>query len=158
MTDDGHIDPVRRALDPLPGVDGGVAVVLATSGVPPAIALLSSGDVDVDGTTVRAVTYGASSAANRLGGAFTLVVAAGEVTYRVEATQATVRHAGNLALLEGTLGEVRPTAEPPWLLELAFRRDPAADPQRAEGFVAYWSAVRRWLRSGAAGDPPEPAM
>jgi hypothetical protein len=148
---------VRRALAPLPEAEGGVAVVLATSGVPPAVALLSSGDVDVSATTVRAVTYGGSSTATRLGTAFTLLVPAAEVAYRVEVDGATSRPAGSLALIEGRLAAIRPTAEPPWILDLRFRRQPSTTTDDAERFVAYWSAVRAWLASGAEGDPPEPA-
>jgi hypothetical protein len=148
---------VRRALVPLPGDDGGVAVVLATSGIPPAVALLSSGDVDVTGTAVRAVTYGGSSAAQRLGGAFTLVVPADEVAYRVEVDGATSRTVGRLAVIEGSLAAIRPTAEPPWLLDLRFHRRPGSPAGDAARFVAYWSAVRGWLAAGAIGEPPEPA-
>jgi hypothetical protein len=157
MSGDDLLAAVRRALAAPPGADGGIAVVLATSGVPPAMALLSSGDVDVSATAVRAVTYGGSSAARRLGTAFTLLVPAGEVAYRVEADGATARAAGRLALVEGRLAAIRPTAEPPWVLDLRFRPQPAAQVEDAERFVAYWSAVRSWLASGAEGDPPQPA-
>ncbi len=152
------LERVRAVLAPLPDAGGGAAVVLATSGVPPAVALLSTGDVAINGAVARAVTYGGSSVATRLGTAFTLVVPAGDVTFRVEVVDATSRAAGKLAVIEGTIDGVRPTAEPPWMLDLRFRPDPDAGPTEVEPFLAYWAAVRGWLRAGATGDPPVPAI
>ena len=163
MSGDELLAEVRRALAPLPEAEGGIAVVLATSGVPPAVALLSSGDVDVSATAVRAVTYGGSSAATRLGTAFTLLVPAGEVAYRVEVDGATSRPAGRLALIEGRLAAIRPTAEPPWMLDLRFRRAAGGDDRgrRAVRGVLVGGAgladVRgrgRPARAGRLNDPP----
>ncbi|MGH9167394.1 MAG: hypothetical protein ACRD02_06130 [Acidimicrobiia bacterium] len=143
-----------EALEPLPTAEGGIVVVLATAGPPPALAMLSSGDVYVEGDTVRVATYQGSSASNRLGGSFSLLVPAGEEALRVEVEDAGSRPAGKLALIEGRIREIRPTAEPPWVMELRFR--PAGEGAGVEGFLSYWRAVRSWLATGATGEPSVP--
>ncbi|MGH8874670.1 MAG: hypothetical protein ACRDVM_05385, partial [Acidimicrobiia bacterium] len=140
---------------PLPTAEGGIVVVLATAGPPPALAMLSSGDVAVDGDRVRVATYGGSSAAARLGGSFSLLVPGKDLALRVEVVEAHSRPAGKLAIIEGRIEAIRPTAEPPWTMELRFRPNPAA---RVDGFLSYWQAVRTWLASGADGEPPPPSV
>lgn len=137
-----------RALGPLPTVDGGIVVVLATAGAPPAMAMLSSGDVCVIGTTVRVALHGSSSAGRHLGGAFTLLVPAPGRALRAEVVEATARTAGRLLLLEGRLDAIRPTAEPPWTFGMSFGPTGSGDVQR---FVTYWRDVRAWL-----ADPVQP--
>ncbi|MGH3441594.1 MAG: hypothetical protein ACRDUY_06040 [Nitriliruptorales bacterium] len=142
---------VREALRPLPTEEGGVIVVLATAGVPPAVAMLSSGDVLVAEDRVRAALYAGASAGGRLGGAFTLLVPTGERAVRVEVGDASAREEGRLVLIEGVLAAVRPTAEPPWGIDMRF--SPTAGEGVAE-FLEYWQSVRRWLEGGATGAPP----
>lgn len=146
-----------EALAPLPSNDGGIAIVLATSGSPPALALLSSGDVKVTDDAVRAVTYRNSSAAQRLGDSFTLLVPTGDAALRVEVVDACRRSASYVELIEGRMAGIRPTSEPPWLLEMSFRpQSEGAD--KIPAFVTYWAGVREWLDGGAEGDPPAPAI
>lgn len=153
MTDDGERMRLVRALEPLPTAAGGVAIVMATAGVPPAMALLSTGDVRVDDDRVSVVTYRGSSVSQRLGGSFTLMVPASDVALRVEVVDAVVRSEGNVELVEGRLVGIRPTAEPPWLLEMSFRPERSDNPSIA-GFVDYWALVRAWLERGGTGTPP----
>jgi hypothetical protein len=158
MIDDHLRSALKTALEPLPGLHGGTAVVLATAGTPPALALLSTGDVHVEGDTVRVVTYRGSSAARRLGGSFSLLVPAGETAFRVEAIEAAARSKGTVELIEGRLAGVRPTAEPPWLLDMSFRPAPGADEAAALRFIDYWTDVRSWLEGGATGSPPDTTL
>jgi hypothetical protein len=158
MIDDELRRALTAALEPLPDLDGGIAIVLATAGPPPALALLSAGDVRVGGNTVRVVTYRGSSAARRLGGSFALLVPAGERAFRVETTEATVRLSGNVELIEGRLVGIHPTAEPPWLLDLSFRPASGADEAEVVPFLRYWGDVRSWLENGAEGSPPDTTM
>lgn len=148
------LERVRRALEPLPTEEGGIAIVLATAGVPPALALLSSGDVLVsEEGSVRAALYGGTSAAQRLGGSFTILVPVGGGAARVEVVEASARSIGSLAVLEGVCADVRPTTEPPWALRMSF------GPIGSRGIhehVAYWRDVRNWLADGAASDAPAP--
>ncbi len=145
---------LEEILEPLPPAEGGIVVVLATAGPPPALAMLSSGDVTVHGDRVRLATYGGSSAATRLGGSFSLLVPDEDRALRVEVVDAHSRPAGKLAVIEGRIEAIRPTAEPPWIMELRFRPTPAA---QVDGFLSYWQAVRTWLASGE-GEPPPPAV
>lgn len=151
MEDKWH-DRLQRALQPLPTRQGGITVLLATSGTPPALAMLSSGDVLVDGDVVRAGLWATSSAISRLGGAFSLLVPAGEVALRVEAVDANATVAGDVAMIEGRLADVRPTAEPPWVASLRFTPSDPSD-GRIGTHLKYWSAVRAWLSGD--GPPPE---
>jgi len=147
---DALLVAASAALAPLPTSAGGIVVVLATAGPPPAIAMLSSGDVHLDGETVRVAVHAGSSAGGRLGGAFTLLVPDGGRALRVEAVEATARVIGELALLEGRLARIRPTAEPPWTFDLSFHPESLAGVDR---FVAYWAGVREWL-ADPDRDPP----
>src|SRR5690606_16715666 len=70
MVDEQLVGEVVEAIAPLPDVDGGLAIVIATASSPPAVAMLSTGDVAVVGTTVRVGLIAGSSVGRRLGGAF----------------------------------------------------------------------------------------
>lgn len=145
---------LQDALEPLPTREGGITIVLATAAAPPALAMLSSGDVLLKDGTVRAGVWATSSVVSRLGGAFSLLVPAGDVALRVEANDAGATTSGDVALIEGTLADVRPTAEPPWT---AFMRFGPSDPsdERIDAHLAYWTSVRSWLRDdGPAPTPP----
>ena len=148
-----YLRHIRAVLEPLPTEGGGVALVLASPGPPPALSLLSSGDVHIDGQTVRAAVYRDSAVASRLGDAFTLLVPAGETSYRVEVRPAWARLEGNLHLIEGPIESIRPTSEPPWVLNLSFA---VGGPGDLSGFLDYWRSVRSWLASGAGEHPPTP--
>lgn len=146
-------DRLTSALAPLPDASGGISIVLATAGAPPALALLSTGDVLVSDGRVRVGLWATSSAVTRLGGAFSLLVPAGEVALRVEVGDARGQRYDHVAMIEGRLGDIRPTAEPPWVPVMRFIADDPADP-RIAGHLEYWVAVRRWL--AGEGEPPEP--
>jgi len=146
---------VQAALEPLPTADGGIAIVLATAGTPPAIAVLSSGDVRLVGSTVRVVLHGDSSAGARLGGAFSLLVPDTGRALRVEAVDATVRAVGAVQLIEGRLAGIRPTAEPPWTLAMTFGPVQAGSGDVGR-FVSYWQGVREWLAEPEQEPPPLP--
>jgi hypothetical protein len=150
MTD--HLSQfLQAALEPLPDATGGVAIVLATSADPPALAVLSTGDVLIQDDVVRVGVHASSSTVRHLGGSFTLLVPLGEMAVRVEAVVVRSQVQGDLALIEGRLSALRPTAEPPWLLEMTFR--PAIpDLPQTSAHVAYWQSVRLWL----AGELPTP--
>lgn len=143
-----------EVLDPLPTPEGGITVVMATAGRPPAMAMLSSGDVHVSGDRVRVGVFGSSSTASRLDGAFSLLVPAGTVALRVEVVDAEATRHGDMALIEGQLHDVRPTSEPPWVGEMRFRPAnvrAAAIPEH----LSYWGDVRAWL-AGERDEPPMP--
>lgn len=147
------LDDVQAAIEPLPTAEGGSMLVLATAGSPPAIAVLSTGDVAVVRGDVRVAVHGGSSAASRLGGAFTLLVPDRDEAYRVEVEPAVARRAGDLTVISGPIVSVRPTAEPPWVMRASFQ--PAeAGADRAGDYVSFWAAVRAWLVDGADGDGP----
>lgn len=145
---------LQEILEPLPTENGGIAIVLATAGTPPAMAMLSSGDVLVSDGWVRVGVYGSSSTVSRLGGSFTLLVPARTAALRVEAVEASATPAGELALLEGRLHDVRPTREPPWITEMRFRASSPSAPG-VPGHLRYWTAVRDWL-SGSGPTPTPP--
>lgn len=151
---DELLHEVQAAIEPLPTVEGGSMLVLATAGVPPAVALLSTGDVAVVDGEVRVAVHGGSSVATRLGAAFTLVVPDRDEAYRVEVEPAASRPAGDLTVISGPIVSIRPTAEPPWVMRASFQpaRDASAD--RAGAYVSFWSSVRTWLTDGAEGDGP----
>ena len=149
--------PLAEILADLPTESGGAAIVLATSGMPPAMALLSIGDVFLTaGDRVRCCVYGTSLVVSRLGGAFTLLVPDGTRMLRVEAIDARASVHGDVALVEGTLSGVRPTAEPPWTTSMAFSPEQADDP-RIDGFLEYWRAARSWLEDPSSMPPDPPS-
>lgn len=130
-------------------------IVLATSGMPPALAVLSTGDVWLDRGTVLVALHSGSAAAERLGGAFSVLVPTTTRALRLEVVEATAHGRGSLVVLNGRLSEIRPTGEPPWLLEMRFA---APDQTEVDAFVRYWHAVRGWLQAGAVdAAPPVPA-
>lgn len=139
------------ALRSMPTEQGGPALVLATAGVPPAMALLSTGDVHLSGDVFRVAVHGGSSVVTRLEGSFTVLVPGADEALRVEVVDATARKTGDLAVLEGRLADVRPTSEPPWVLQMSFR---PAGPGGVQRHLEYWRSVRSWLASGATGEPP----
>lgn len=144
---------LEQALASPPTETGGIAVVLATAGSPPAMALLSSGDVHVADGVARVGIYGSSSAVTRLGGAFTLLVPLGKIALRVEVSSATATTSGSLALIEGPITSIRPTSEPPWLLEMGFTPE-SPDHPAIPDFLDYWRQVKSWL-SGDQATPPQ---
>lgn len=146
---------VRQALEPLPDRDGGIAVTISTASVPPAVAMLSSGDVLVGATSVRIGIHSSSSVVHRLGGAFTLLVPLGDRAARVECVEAVATVDGPVALVEGTITGIRPTAEPPWTLELRFGST-ESDPARLDAYVDYWRQIRSWLAGSRSGPPVPP--
>lgn len=146
-------EALLAAVNPLPTLDGGTAIVLATAGSPPAIIPLSTGDVVVDDDKVRLAVFADSSAVRQLGGSCTLLVPTERGALRVYLQPATARETGPLAVIQGDIVSLRPSSEPPWALRLDFR------PAQAEGrdaFVEYWGQVRSWLEHGAIGEGPEP--
>ena len=149
-------DRVAGALSELPTKSGGLAVVLATAGTPPAMALLSSGDVYMEDNEIRVGIYASSSAVTRLGTAFTLLVPMGEIAARIEATDVRSKIQPPLAMLEGSISSIRPTAEPPWVLEMRFAPEPPDD-RAIPNYLEYWTGVRAWL-SGQSTEPPVPPI
>lgn len=147
---------LEDVLDPLPTAHGGVAVVLATAGRPPALAVLSSGDILISRDSVRVGVLGTSSTVSRLGGSFSLLVPARTVALRVEAVDATATKSGRLAMIEGRLDDVRETSEPPWLLSMTFGPSDVHAPA-IPGHLRYWRSVRAWLRGDQEAAPEPPA-
>lgn len=156
MTSNQLMDLVEEALQTAPTESGGIAVVLATAGSPPAMALLSSGDVHVSDGIARVGVYRSSSAVSRLGGAFSLLVPLGADAVRLEVGSATVVEASpraSLAKLEGKIESIRPTSEPPWVLEMGFVPESSNHPDIPR-FLDYWKQVKAWL-AGEQPDPPQ---
>lgn len=148
-------DAFLAAVNPLPTLDGGTAIVLATAGSPPAIILLSTGDVVVDDDKVRLAVFADNSAVRQLGGSCTLLVPTGRGALRVYLELAAARRAGPLAVIEGDIVSLRPSSEPPWALRLDFQ---PTEEEGRDAFVEYWRQVRSWLEHGAPGEGPEPPM
>jgi hypothetical protein len=117
------------------------------------VTLLSTGDVVVDGDTVRIALFADNSAAARLGGTCTLLVPTDRGALRISLQPAFVREAGQLSVIEGNIVSLRPSYEPPWSLRLEF--SPVAE-QGRDAFVEYWAQVRSWLERGAPGEGPQP--
>lgn len=145
-------DRFQAAVAPIPTVDGGKAIILATAGPPPSITPLSTGDIAVSGDTVRLALFADNSAVRWLGGSCTILVPTEEGPLRVSLQPAVAREAGTLAVIEGTIVSLRPSTEPPWSLRLDFQ--PTAEVGR-EAFVEYWTNVRAWLEQGAPGEGPQ---
>jgi hypothetical protein len=150
---DELMDALHAAVAPLPTDNGGIAIVLATADHPPAVSLLSAGDVAINVRTARLAVYSGSSAVVRLGGSCTLLVPSNGGALRVELQTARARKAGPIAVIEGEIVSVRPSLEPPWELRLDFI--PIEDEKR-EAFLEYWRRVRTWLEEGALGEGPTP--
>lgn len=146
-------DAFLAAVAPLPTTNGGIAIVLATAGPPPAIVPLSTGDIAVEGDMVRLALFADNSAVRRLGGSCTILVPTEKGPLRVSLQPAVVRETGPLALIEGNIVSIRPSSEPPWALRLDFR--PTAEEGR-EAFVEYWTRVRSWLERRALDQAPQP--
>lgn len=154
MTDAALTLSVTRALAPLPDAQGGLAILLATDASPPALAVLSSGDVFLDEDVIRVGIHASSSAVERLNGGFSLLIPLEEFAVRLEAVKATASVGRRLAMIEGRVETLRPTAEPPWMLEMRFQASPPDD-DRIEGYVDYWRRVRSWM-SGHSSEPDLP--
>lgn len=156
MIDPSVQQAVTAVLSDLPGPSGGPALLLATGGTPPAIALLSTGDVFLDRDRLKAGVYASSSTVARLGGSFSVLVPLGTYAARIEAIEAHAVVGDNLAVIEGRVASIRPTVEPPWVLEMRFRPEPLDD-FRVTPFINYWRGVRAWL-SGRSAEPPLPPV
>jgi len=150
-------DAFLAAVRPLPTTAGGIAIVVATAGPPPAVNLLSTGDISVADDTVRIAVFANNSLVTHLGGSCTILVPTDGYAVRVSLQPAVARPAGPLAVIEGNIVSVRPSVEPPWSLHLNFR--PAEEQGRGvfvDSFVDYWTQVRSWLEQGAPGEGPQP--
>lgn len=157
MTGSGLLRAVAEALAKEPNEGGGTALVLATAFSPPAIALLSTGDVLLIGDRVKIGIHASSSAVSRLGGAFSLVVPLKRAVARVEVINASATPSGDLALIEGRIESIRPTAEPPWVMEMSFQPVPKTDP-RIQPYLEYWRSVQLWLSEGSPEAPNLPHL
>ncbi len=135
MISEALLAEAEVALARLPTTRGGDVIVLATAGSPPAVAMLSTGDVWIDGLWVRVAVHATGSAVSRLGGAFSLLFPARDHALRVEVVPAESRVSGDLAVLEGPIVAVRPTSEPPWVIDLVFRPEGAT--AIVEPFLTY---------------------
>lgn len=144
-----------QALARLPTTDGGAVVIMATASQPPAMAVLSTADILLTDERVRVGVFAGSSVTMRLGGAFSLMVPADALCLRVEVVEATTEVHGDLALVEGRLHDVRPTAEPPWVVDMVFRPGPQAS-EELNTHVDYWATVREWLAGGRLTPPQVP--
>lgn len=153
MDNSNLVRSVEEALEKLPTPAGGAAIVMATSSTPPALAVLSTGDIYLSGDTVRVGIHATSSAVERLGDGFTLLVPMGTWAARVEAKRASVLVIHPLALVSGVVSSIRPTAEIPWVLDMSFRPG-QTDRELIPGFIRYWHQVRSWLSDGS-GNPPQ---
>ena len=153
------LSELRRVLDEAPSAGGGRAIIVATGSAPPALALVSTNSAAVDGHgAVRLAVQAESSAARRLGGSATLLVPDDAGAMRVYVPEATARLAGAVAVIEGSIGSIDRTAEPPWALRLEFERRDGDPAGRAEQDLRYWASLRSWLAAGAPeGPPPLPA-
>lgn len=145
------LDELRAALAARPDQHGGDVLVLATEGPPPALALVTSFGVALTESGVRVGVQGQGAAANRLGGSFALLVPRRTSALRVEVAPARSRMAGPMAVLEGPITAIRPTAELPWELNMAFTPN---DPARTPAMLEHWAEVHEWLESGAEGAGP----
>jgi hypothetical protein len=153
MADADLLRKLGEALEPLPTAAGGAALIVASAGAPPALAVLSTGDVFIDGTSIRIALHGGGSVVRRLEGSCSLIVPARSGVLRVEVLPAESRPAGPVDVIEGTVVDIRPTAEPPWIPTLAFTPAPSGD---VAPTLEYWRSVREWLTAGAQGDGPAP--
>lgn len=143
------------AVEPLPAPTGGIVLVLSTAGPPPAVALLSAGSVLVSEASISVAVVRGSSVVSRLGGAAVLLVPHDGGALRAEIGNASARRAGPLDVIEGSILNIRPSAELPWLLAMNFT---PKDPASAEHYISHWRNVRQWLAGGAHGDGPLPPL
>jgi|SRR5271165_868827 len=146
---------LAAAIEPLPEPTGGIAVTLSTAGPPPAVALLSTGSVLVSETSISVAVVRGSSVVSRLGGTAILLVPYDGGALRAEIGNASARRAGPLDVIEGSILDIRPSAELPWSLAMNFA---PKDPASAEYYIDHWRNVRRWLADGAHGDGPLPPL
>jgi hypothetical protein len=146
-------DELAEILATLPTREGGAVILLATGGSPPALSMLSTGDVYIGADAARVAVHSSSAAARHAQHGCSLLVPGLTTAYRVEMSSVQAREAGDLVVLEGPVTRVRPTAEPPWRMAMQFAPDGTGDP---EPFVVFWRAVRSWLENGAHGAAPAP--
>lgn len=151
--DPALLEVLAAALAPLPTLDGGAMLVLATGDGPPAIAVLSTGDVALVGSELRVAVHAGSSASTRLAGSCSLLVPDRDEAYRVEVSPASTRKSRELTVISGPIVSIRPTAEPPWVMRATFHAAGETGDEAA-GYVSFWAEVRAWLESGAEGDGP----
>lgn len=154
MIDAGLLAAVAEALSVQPRESGGAALVFVTGSSPPAVALLSTGDVFLTGDRIKVGVHATSSTVSRFGGSFSLAVPLKRVVARVEVIDASASVQGDLARIEGRIATIRPTSEPPWIVNMTFEPRPATD-RRIPIYLEYWRSVRDWL-SGKAPEPPKP--
>lgn len=155
MSEESIEQRIGTALSELPDRQGGKAIVLATSSDPPSIALLSTGDVYYDGSKLHVGVHASSSAVSRLGRSFTLLIPLGTSAARMEAEDASVELKPPLARITGGVKSIRPTAEPPWMLDMRFRPVSVDHPSIGD-YVTYWHGVRAWLAGEQEEPPPLP--
>jgi hypothetical protein len=153
LADAELLSKVGQALERLPSASGGTAIVIAAAGSPPALAVLTTGDVFLEGDSIRIALHGGSSVPRRLEGGCSLLVPVGSGLLRVEVAPAESREAGPVDVIEGTVADIRPTAEPPWIPTMAFSPAPSGD---VEPTLEYWRAMREWLSGGAQDEGPTP--
>src|SRR5215216_1028254 len=79
-------DAFLAAVRPLPTTAGGSAIVVATAGPPPAVNLLSTGDISVADDTVRIAVFANNSLVAHLGGSCTILVPTDGYAVRVSLT------------------------------------------------------------------------
>ncbi len=104
---------------------------------------------------VRVGVHGSSSAADRFDGSFTLLVPIGDIAVRVEVSEATMTATPPLVKFEGPIDSMRPTAEPPWQVEMTFIPKPRDHPSIPD-HVEYWKQVKAWLASESPAPPEIP--
>jgi hypothetical protein len=143
----------ERLLAVAPDEHGGAVVLLATDSTPPAVALLTTASVVLDGDGVQIAVQAASSVARRPAESCTLVVGDGTATGRLEVALSERREAGGLVVLSGRVVAAPVMAEAPWVLTMWFQPGAQGD---AAPLLRFWADLRRWLRGGAAGRPPTP--
>lgn len=151
MTDRLH-QRLAVLLATLPDETGGLAVIAAIDSSPPAMAMLSTGHVVLDGDTVKLVTEARSSIATATPRTSASILIADEVTVlRASIAPLITDVYEHLAVLSGRLISIRPSVEMPWSLQLSFVPSGRA---RREPFLDYWHAVRTWVLDGCRGSPP----
>lgn len=151
MTDELY-QRLAALLARLPDETGGLAVVAAVDSSPPALAMLSTGTVVLDGDNVKMVTEARSSIATATPRTSASILVADEVTVlRASIAPLTTLRYEHLAVLAGPLTSIRPSVEMPWSLQLFFVPSGLATRQP---FLDYWHTVRGWLLDGCQGVPP----
>jgi hypothetical protein len=142
------------AIEPLPNLSGGKIVVVMAGGPPAAATLLSTGNLALDGNTLRVALHASGSITRSIAGDCLVLVDDRDCALRALVSPIQVRQAGPLEVVAGPIAEIRPTCEPPWKMLLRFDREDERD--AAIAHVAFWASLRSWLEAGARGQPPDP--